>query len=103
MEEFEKDALCAEALRLWGGNAQALMVIEEAAELILGVCKFYRNQATARDLANEIADNRVMARQLMLMVGIPEETVTNYQEYKWKRLRERVDKSKEEKHNRGKD
>ena len=64
MDDSEKEQLCAEALRLWGCNAQSLMVIEEAAELILSVCKFYRSQATARDIANEIADNRIMARQL---------------------------------------
>jgi hypothetical protein len=95
--ELEKNKMCADALHLWGIYPQMLMGIEEAAELILGICKFNRGQKTAADITDELADNRIMAYQTMRILGISEEEVTAREEFKWNRLQERINADKEKK------
>jgi hypothetical protein len=101
MDAHEKDKMCADAFHLWGINAQMMMGIEEAAELILGICKLGRSQKTKEDIADEIADNRVMAYEIMYVLGITEEEVKKREEFKWNRLKERIEEGKSKKHNRG--
>jgi hypothetical protein len=101
MDAYEKDKMCADALHLWGINVQMLMGIEEAAELILGICKLGRGQKTKDNIAEEIADNRVMAYEVMYVLGITEEEVKKHEGFKWARLHERVEEEKLKRHNRG--
>jgi hypothetical protein len=88
------EELCKDAVQCWGYNAQVMMVIEEAAELILAVCKFGRGKNTSDHITDELADNRVMAKQLMMMVGITEQEVAARTNFKWNRLRTRLVDSK---------
>jgi hypothetical protein len=101
--DLEKTTMCTEAVHLWGTYSQILMGVEEAAELIVNVCKFGREQKTKDDVAGEIADNRVMAFQIMHMLGITEDEVKKHEDFKWARLKERIEADKQKRHERGRD
>lgn len=101
--DSEKDEMCSQASFLWGIQNQIFMVIEELAELTFTICKFDRSQKTAADVAEEIADVRIMSRQLMHMLGITEEDVQKVEAIKWARLGERIEVSKEKRRMRGKE
>lgn len=103
MDELDKAKLYAQCVSLWGIYPQMFMVVEELAELTFTISKFDRGQATAADIAGEIADVRIMMKQLMHIVGLSETQVMNKEIEKMERLKERVEKSLEKKRNRGKD
>jgi len=101
MDDLEKDRLCMAAIGLWGISAQQSMVVEECSELIFTICKFNRGKKTAAEISEEIADCKIMFYQLMYMLGIPDIEVRAHEDIKWERLKHRIEKAQEEKHNRG--
>jgi NTP pyrophosphatase (non-canonical NTP hydrolase) len=60
------DDLCKKALSAWGFDPQMDMVIEEMSELTKAILKYRRDptQGRAMHLAEEIADVKIMIRQL---------------------------------------
>lgn len=54
----------AAALALWGAEAQTLMMFEEMAELQKELCKNARGKDNRAEIAEEIADVRIMLDQM---------------------------------------
>jgi NTP pyrophosphatase (non-canonical NTP hydrolase) len=71
-EQSRMDTLCA-AVEKYGVTNQMLMAVEEAAELIQAINKYFRcdgkNEAITTDLLGEIADMRIMLDQLTIIFG----------------------------------
>ena len=97
MDELEKSKIYTQCISLWGIYPQMFMVVEELGELIVAVSKYDRQQATAEDVAGEIADVRIMCDQLMHVVGISEYQVKQIEIAKMERLKERIKKFKQDK------
>ncbi len=76
------------AVRLWGGDAQLDMMIEECAELIQAVSHYRRGRADAVTVAREIADVRLMLDQAAFMFGA--DLCAAAQDEKAERLRARI-------------
>lgn len=76
-EEAEKrrNKILQDAVRIWGRDAQSLMMIEEMSELTKAICKFYRaeDDASARpaieNIREEMADVQIMLDQMKIMFG----------------------------------
>lgn len=102
LDELEQAKIYTQCISLWGIYPQMFMVVEELGELIVAVSKYDRQQATADDIAGEIADVRIMMKQLMHVVGLSENQVKEKEIIKMERLVQRIEKSREERKNRGK-
>lgn len=59
---------CNEALLHFGGDAQVRKAMEELAELLTALAR-YPKRAFLDDIAEEIADVLIVARQLAILVG----------------------------------
>lgn len=74
-EGFRRDRILQDAVRTWGRNAQALMMIEEMSELTKAICKFYRAgddksaAAVVENIREEMADVQIMLDQMKIMFG----------------------------------
>lgn len=55
------------ALALWGAEAQTLMMFEEMAELQKELCKNARGKDNRAEIAEEIADVRIMLDQMEIL------------------------------------
>lgn len=82
--------LCAEAVDIYGTEAQIWMAIEEMAELSNALAKHRRDRVTREDVCEEIADVAIMMIQLAAIFG-PDE-VNDYLESKMDRLDKRLAK-----------
>lgn len=83
-----------DALRVFGGRNQIMMVFEEMAELQDVLCKFLRGRVDGDTLANiaeEIADVGIMIDQMAIEFKV-EDAVAEQRQYKVQRLRERIDR-----------
>lgn len=85
----DKDILL-KALEKYGANAQIVMVFEEMAELQKELCKYLRGRQNEAEIAEEIADVRIMLDQMELLFGLDTESIRRK---KLDRLSERVNKS----------
>ena len=65
---YKKD-IYAKAVNCWGYNFQALMAVEEMAELTDALVKHHRGRATDQDVINEIADVQIMMEQMAFVFG----------------------------------
>jgi len=65
--ELPADVL-ALALERWGTQAQVLMMVEEAAELVVALLHYRRGRATVEQVAEEIADVWIMAHQMRIVL-----------------------------------
>lgn len=77
------------ALHHWGADAQALKAIEELAEVIIEIAKWWNNIGDIEHLAEETADATIMLEQLRLMHDINEK-VSKYMDEKVERLAKRI-------------
>lgn len=77
------------ALKKYGANAQIVMVFEEMAELQKELCKYLRGRQNEAEIAEEIADVRIMLDQMELLFGLDTESIRRK---KLDRLSERVNK-----------
>ncbi|MFX0204402.1 MAG: hypothetical protein ACFFDT_00325 [Candidatus Hodarchaeota archaeon] len=59
-----------QAIELWGADLQINMVFEEIGELTTVLSRYIRGRATKEDVASEIADVRIMLKQLDLLLDI---------------------------------
>lgn len=95
MNDRERDIFTA-ALNIYGGEAQAKMLLEEMAELQKEICKYWRGKHNLEEIADEMADVEIMLDQMKLLFqngGL----VQQHREYKVDRLLERLAKHVEEK------
>lgn len=86
MEELE---VYQKAVKAWGKAAQRLMVIEECAELINALCKYFRGRVTDDELISEMVDVQLMLNQLRFMVDDESKWQRTFA-YKLSRLEERL-------------
>ena len=78
--------LYEQALNTWGHESQIIMAIEECGELITALAQAYRGRNV--DIAEEIADVKIMMEQLSLIFG--ETLVEEIKHEKLKRLAKRL-------------
>lgn len=101
------EALCKEALSVWGPEPQVKMAIEEMAELIKALLKIGRVAADdtddyikrVRDAREEVADVKIMMKQmeeLLDNIGTVAMPVSDYMEIKVTRLDQRLEKHRKE-------
>lgn len=73
------------AIQKWGVELQMDLAQEECAELIVAISHWRRNRINCtKDVIEEIADVKIMIRQLELMFGI--EDVESVVKFKMERL-----------------
>jgi len=87
----DSQKLYDEALEQWGMDSQKLMLVEECLELALNIVKTYRAdcQITREDIAEEIADVRIMIEQVEQAMELDDLTSHSYV-YKLRRLETRL-------------
>lgn len=85
----EKDILRA-AIAKYGKQSQMLMVLEEMSELQKEICKAFRGNDNAEEIADEVADVEIMLDQLKIMFQIEPE-VWNHRRFKLARLLKRLE------------
>ena len=88
MDNFYAKAVCEAAVHTFGKEHQKLMAIEEMSELTKALCKDTRYPNTPGvldNIAEEIADVRIMLDQLEFIFGCSE-TVKQIKHKKIKRL-----------------
>ena len=73
------------ALDLWGAEAQTLMAMEEMSELQKELCKHARGKDNREEIAEEIADVRIMLDQMAILHDC-EELAGKFKEQKIERL-----------------
>jgi len=86
-----RNEMYKESIRLWGKDAQLLMVIEEAAELIQAILHYWR-RAKDSNVLEEAVDMEIMLEQLKIIFDFSKGGWNGMKEYKLKKLRERLDK-----------
>lgn len=86
--------LCAEALHVWGPEAQERLLVEELAELIVAVMKHGRsvNGSTNDNVAEEVADVELMLFQLKMTRALGPD-VERWKKIKLDRLEELLRKA----------
>lgn len=74
------------------GEKQLDQAQEELAELIVAISKYKRNahKLTIANVIEEIADVRIMIKQIMLLLNIEEFEIKNEELYKLNRLKKRI-------------
>lgn len=77
------------AITKYGLYAQIDMVFEEMSELQKELCKFKRGKSNISNIAEEIADVKIMLEQMALAFDI-EDKVELQKDLKIKRLKERI-------------
>lgn len=82
-------SLYRQAARLWGADAQMLMLVEECAELAQAVLHLRRGRINKEILAGELADVQIMIEQAMEMFDLGPLVAAN-KALKLDRLRDRV-------------
>lgn len=85
----EKDILRA-AIAKYGKQSQMLMVLEEMSELQKEICKAFRGNDNAEEIADEVADVEIMLDQLKIMFQIERE-VWEHRRFKLARLLKRLE------------
>lgn len=86
-------ALFVNVLKAWGSDSQVKMMCEECGELIVAIQQYYRGRTSIEDIAEEIADVKIMANQMSLIVG--EDLVEKKVREKINRLETRLSKHNE--------
>jgi len=88
-DKLESRKIYAEALQMWGKESQICMAIEEMAELIQAINKYYRNKVTLESVAEEVADVEITLEQLKEIFSISEQ-VSKHKKEKLNRLKTRI-------------
>ena len=66
-QDANNTSICRDALATWGAEAQTLMVFEEMSELQKELCKHARGRDNREEIAEEIADVRIMLMQMCIL------------------------------------
>lgn len=80
-----------QAIEHYGPDMQINVAIEELSELIKELCKFKRGQGNQVNLAEEMADVKIILKELEIIFN-NSELVSVWQEVKIDRLQERIKK-----------
>ena len=68
--DSEFRAICEDAVKKWGLDAQLLQVQEEAAELIVAISHFRRGRRhSKKEVLEELADMEIMLAQMRAALG----------------------------------
>lgn len=86
---FSYEMILQKAIDTYGAEAQEWMVIEEMSELAKEICKNKRGKDNRNEIAEEIADVKIMLAQLEMIFGIQSEVGKHY-EAKIDRLNQRL-------------
>lgn len=86
---MEEQEIYKKAVDLWGESSQCMMVIEECAELISVICKFFRGRVTNVDIIDEAVDVQLMLNQLHNILNNNEKW-NEQMKYKLDRLEARI-------------
>lgn len=100
MNKEEINKMYDEAIRLWGEEAQIDMMIEECSELIKALCKNKRRPKSFEVLYNiceEINDVDIVLGQMKRIFDVEGKQSSKIKEEKLKRLKEKINKYKENK------
>lgn len=84
---LDDEEVYKQAIKKWGKPLQRIMVIEECAELIKAVSKYFRGDVTDDDLLGEVVDVQIMLNQLRVMIN-DESTYQRWFAYKLGRVRD---------------
>lgn len=85
----DKNVVYQAAISTYGARAQTVMVMEEMAELTKELSKNLRGADNVKQIAEEIADVRIMLEQMELLHNCAE-IAANYKTVKIERLAERL-------------
>lgn len=90
----ERRRVARRAVERYGRTVQIWMLIEEAAELILAICRYRRGRGNGAELldniAEETADLKIVLEQVPIIYQVETKT-RNWEEYKIERLERRID------------
>jgi hypothetical protein len=95
LSDEEKNTL-QKAIEKYGDRAQIIKAIEEFSELNHILCRYLNNRFCLEDLTSELVDASIMLKQLFDIISMNfgkhevEGYVKEWQEYKIKRLAERL-------------
>lgn len=88
--EYQAKQIYRQALETYGGQLQTFVCMEEMSELQKELCKYERGADNVHQIAEEIADVRIMLDQMVIMHDC-ETLVEDYKSAKLARLKERLD------------
>lgn len=96
ISDIEFYEMCKEAIYQWGETSQFLMVLEELNELAVVVAHGLRANKPfdIQDFITEMADVRIMLRQLQVMLKISDQQLIDEEQKKLKRLKELLETEK---------
>ena len=83
------DEIWQKCIETYGKDSQMDMCIEECSELINAIAKYRRGRVGVDALVDEIADVKIMCRQMELMFGVTM-PVAERIEYKAERQKQRL-------------
>ena len=86
---MEEQEIYKQAAESWGIPLQRLMVIEECAELINNICKFFRGRCDDIDIIHEMVDVQLMINQMRAILNRDDEW-NEYFAYKLGRVEKRL-------------
>ena len=86
---FDHEMILQKAIDTYGADAQEWMVIEEMSELAKEICKNKRGKNNLSEIAEEIADVKIMLAQLEMIFRVEKEVEKHY-ETKIDRLNQRL-------------
>ena len=89
INKTRENEILLSALTKWGAGMQTVMVFEEMAELQKELCKNLRGQYNRGDIAEEIADVRIMLDQMVILHDCAED-VDTWRKVKLGRLKKRL-------------
>ena len=87
----ERNAVYESALKKWGLEMQAIVAIEEMSEVQKEICKMLRGKGNRENLAEEIADAKIMLEQMSKIYNV-NTSVDSWVDYKISVLKRKLEK-----------
>lgn len=92
---FNSEKIFRKAINIYGEKMQLVVATEELSELIKEITKLIRGKGNPVNLVEEIADVRIMIRQLMMICDITDKEVNDEINFKILRLNDILDHEKD--------
>ena len=89
--ELERSKIYESAWKKWGTETQATVAIEEMSEVQKEICKVLRGKGNRENLAEEIADAKIMLEQISQIFNI-KASVETWINYKIAKLERELEK-----------
>ena len=87
----QRNEVYESALKKWGLEMQATVAIEEMSEVQKEICKMLRGNGNRENLAEEIADAKIMIEQISQIYNI-NASVEAWIDYKISKLKRKIEK-----------